>query len=286
MLAAVLGQPGWDSMATRKTPSGHRTEKKSIHLKLKRMLSNPDVPLQEALAGQASLVDEGLLARVMDEALMALIDTKAYDRACELLALRLAQPDFLEGKLHQLGHLAHAVVQANRPDLKARFIARLSGHGEARWNSDCDSSNYSNNIGAYAVQVMHDEAWTTAIELFDLALSIEAPRPPRERLELYANALYPLQHDNSKLPVDAGLNRRFLARTLPFGPHNPGIYFNAACLYVEMNEFDEAVKMVKLAVRNGYDGLAEMKSQIDTLPMFKQFRKYPAYQALRFHPGH
>lgn len=251
---------------------------------LMQWLRDPAVPVSQALAFHDAQRDASL-NRVLSEAIQLLVQSGHPQRACDIIEHVLDHPDFLFELSVRLSvsRIAQAVLVADRPALQARLVARLSGH-DGPAGHDSHSSNYTNDIAARAATLMQSGEWTLAIRMFDLALSIESPRPPRQRLEAYCNALYAAQNDNSKLPVDAELNHRFLAKTLPFGPHNPAIYFNAACLYVEMNEFDEAAKMVTLAVQHRYNGLAQMKSQIDELPMFASFRQHPAYLALRFKP--
>lgn len=84
-----------------------------------------------------------------------------------------------------------------------------------------------------------------------------------------SNLLYCLQEDNSGCAVNAEVNRRFLAHILPFAEQDPTIHFNAACLHVEMGEFDQAVENIQLALERGYDK-EEIKEQLLQEQLFKE----------------
>ncbi|HMK47967.1 MAG TPA: HEAT repeat domain-containing protein, partial [Methanocella sp.] len=104
--------------------------------------------------------------------------------------------------------------------------------------------------------------------LFEIALDIGTPY-----MSLFCNALWVMRKDNTRLIVDREMNEKFLEKCLPNGPRYPEIYFNAVCLYVEMDEYDKALECVSLAKKHncwGYDGMME---RIRTAPMFEDFRK-------------
>lgn len=53
-------------------------------------------------------------------------------------------------------------------------------------------------------------------------------------------ALWLLQHDNTGLQINRERNEKFIAYSLPYTSIYPAVYFNAACLYVDMEDYDKA----------------------------------------------
>ncbi|MDF2193785.1 hypothetical protein [Paraflavitalea sp. CAU 1676] len=136
----------------------------------------------------------------------------------------------------------------------------------------------NNNIGHFIVSdLFPEQKWVDTIQLFTLALDNEAPASC-EYLELYCNALYVCQNDNTGLPIDKALNERFLNKCLPFAPANPAIYFNAACLYVEMKDFEKTLECIQLAKKHTFDGYEGMMEAIATGSIFAEFLGYPPFK--------
>lgn len=122
--------------------------------------------------------------------------------------------------------------------------------------------------------------YNQSIMLFKLVLQMELePRQKVNDLSLYCNALYVLQKDNTGLPVNYELNNLFLEKCLPFGPKNPAIYFNAACLYAEMNNVDAVFECIDLARKYNYDGYAAMIEEMKSATMFANVIADPRFKA-------
>lgn len=66
-----------------------------------------------------------------------------------------------------------------------------------------------------------------------------------------ANPLFAVQNDNNHLGVVPERSRRYLDRCVPFGPKNPTIFLNAACVAVELGELDEAMALLTKAKAHG-----------------------------------
>jgi predicted DNA-binding WGR domain protein/tetratricopeptide (TPR) repeat protein len=178
--------------------------------------------------------------------------------------------------LANVGRMVYAAMKEDNRKLIDQLVQKLSHRttGPTSLSGDCASCDYLNNIGAFAFSLHHHDTYAEAQRLYEIALDIETPEPCKSRLEIYCNVLWVLQYDNTGLPVNATLNEKILAKCLPYGPQNPAIYFNAACVYVEMNQFEKAVECVSLAIRHKYSGIRMMKDQILTEKMFAGFRKY------------
>lgn len=67
-----------------------------------------------------------------------------------------------------------------------------------------------------------------------------------------ANPLYAVADDNNHLGIDATRARHYLAKCLPFGPENPAIFLNAACVAAELGAFDEALHHLEAAKAHGF----------------------------------
>lgn len=110
--------------------------------------------------------------------------------------------------------------------------------------------------------------WREAIALVELALV-------RDDLALssYCNALYFIQRDDNGLPVDRERASRFLAAGLPHAPKNPAIFFNAACVYVELGEHEPALACIADALKHGYDGCATNRCSAARSPVTRGSRR-------------
>lgn len=122
-----------------------------------------------------------------------------------------------------------------------------------------------------------------ALDLFKIAVNIKchdrftvAPAVKEEYLKIFCNVLYFLQQDNTGLPVNVELNQFFLEKALVHGPENPAIYFNAACVYNEMKEFDNVLKCIALAEQH-YDEYDMMMEVIEEAELFSEFREQTAF---------
>lgn len=123
-------------------------------------------------------------------------------------------------------------------------------------------------VAAEAYNLLMGGGCVESRKLFKEALRIGA-----RGLSLYCNALYVLQKDNTGLPVDRELNKEFLDICLPYAPENPAVFFNACCLYMEMDDYNEAYTMVKKAMEHEFYEKDEMKNQIKTEDFYKEFRE-------------
>ncbi|MCU0352376.1 MAG: hypothetical protein MUD08_01350 [Cytophagales bacterium] len=167
--------------------------------------------------------------------------------------------------------IIHKAVKANEESLLAKIVETLSGQPNS-CEHVYEIGSFANELGYRKKEFKHSR------RMFDIALQIETPAPcsgANTTLTVYNNALWVLQHDNTGLPVDAALNERFLAKCLPYAPKNPAIFYNAACLYVEMEQFDKAVDCIRQAVAHKLNEMEEIKRQLNTEKMFADFRQYP-----------
>jgi hypothetical protein len=92
--------------------------------------------------------------------------------------------------------------------------------------------------------------------LFELALTC-----PGLALTGYNNALHAVMHDNNGLPIDPDRHRRFIAAALPHGPANTSIFYNAACVYMELGEHERVLDNIELALRHGFDKLDMIRNE-------------------------
>lgn len=166
-------------------------------------------------------------------------------------------------------------VMAAIPEFRRSFLKRIprlvNGHSQP-----CDIVN---DIGVFALQEQQKGNIEQAIYLYKTALEIETPSPCT-LLEVYCNALWPLQNDNTGRPVDAKLNDFFLKRCLPYAPSNPAIYFNAACLYAEMHDVEGALDCIEKAKEHEYAEFDDMITAMQATPMFDAIVKAGRFQKI------
>ena len=109
-----------------------------------------------------------------------------------------------------------------------------------------------------------------AIGLFELIIDL-----PGLGKTGYNNALYAIMSDNNGLAIDRARHRRFVEAALPHGPDNPSIYFNAACVFVELGETDRVFECIALAIRHGFEDVEQMRSEA----LFEPLRDDPRFAA-------
>jgi hypothetical protein len=131
-------------------------------------------------------------------------------------------------------------------------------------------ARFAETLAWKALRLLMQKKYAESIELFKLCLRMGTKDKILD-VSIYCNALYVLQKDNTGLPVDTILNLEFLEKCLPAGPQNPAIYFNAACLYMEMNDLDRVRECIQLAKELKYENYASMIAEIKNAPMFSAF---------------
>ncbi|MDJ1466808.1 WGR domain-containing protein [Xanthocytophaga flava] len=267
------------------TPSERFIDHIFPDVKLKWLFANED--LSEAIAYyQQHKENEGIL-KACKEVLENLIEEKNYAKvnqlADQMLDTIITDYHFITSKV---GKILYAALKVNNQELIDHLIQRLSNQESAQlspgfhtFSGDCISCDVMNNIGGFAF-TLHASNYIEAQRMYEIALDIQPPQPCTKRLEMFCNALWVLQNDNTGLPVNNELNEKFLAKCLPYGPQNPAIFFNAACLYVEMNQLEKATECVQHAIDHQYNNIKSMKNEIQTLAMFAEFRDYPPLKSL------
>ncbi|GEM_PF-6346395 len=92
-----------------------------------------------------------------------------------------------------------------------------------------------------------------SIDVIDLGLKFEN----NVSTTIFANALWVSQKDNTGFEIDKERNRRWLDICLKHGPENAGIFFNAACVFMEHEEYDKVIENIRNAIHYGagQDGL-------------------------------
>ncbi|MER2562576.1 MAG: hypothetical protein ABTQ32_17760 [Myxococcaceae bacterium] len=96
-----------------------------------------------------------------------------------------------------------------------------------------------------ATTLMTSGEFDKALTLFDAGL--EGRIHPGSA----ANPLFAVQDDNNHLGVVRERSRRYLDRCVPFGPQNPTVFLNAACVAVELGELEEAMALLTQAKQHG-----------------------------------
>lgn len=135
------------------------------------------------------------------------------------------------------------------------------------------STNIANSFAEKGFKLVYEEKYKKAVKLFTKLLMASAE--PSVESGFYTNVLWVLQNDNTGIPVNKGLNQLALQKCLPKGKEYPAIYFNACCLYVEMEDHEKAYKMIEIALANYFDAQTMLQQTINE-PMFKVFRKKTA----------
>lgn len=132
------------------------------------------------------------------------------------------------------------------------------------------SKRLGDQLAYLAFLLSQDGRFEASIALFDRLVDV----PGLDRTA-YNNALWAVMEDNSKLAVQPGRHRRFLAACLPHGPDNPSIFYNAACLYYELGELEAVFEQIQLALEHGYPSPEQIRDE----PLFAPIASDPRFAA-------
>lgn len=122
---------------------------------------------------------------------------------------------------------------------------------------------------------MQNKKWSTALLHYELLFSmLENETLDNKDFSIYCNALYILQHDITGLGVQFDRNRKMLSICLPFAKNNPAIYFNAATLYVEMDEYENALVNFIHYFASADKDKAQLLKGLESENMYATFRNY------------
>ncbi len=94
-----------------------------------------------------------------------------------------------------------------------------------------------------------------ALELFDRV--VEQPEPDLRGL---CNALYAVQNDNTGVGLMPERARRYLECAEPFGPQNPEILHNGACVLAELGD-TQCLHWIEAALRHGFEAPYQLDSR-------------------------
>ena len=237
--------------------------------KLSQLLSLPN--LSKAVDYIKEHVEDGDMQDLFKSELKKLIEERNYQKINQLTDAII---DFIQKDyffiISSVGELCYSAMMEKNYNLRNKLIKKLSNH--------LTSCEYINNIDYFAFGLHNKDNFQMMIDLCEMALEIQTPEPCSQNFEIYLNALWVLQKDNTGLPVNKTLNEKFLAKCLPYGPKNPAIFFNAACLRVEMLDYDMALECIQEAKKYNYNNFNNMIKQITkTEKMFSEFREYKPF---------
>lgn len=131
--------------------------------------------------------------------------------------------------------------------------------------------------------ITQSKHWELARTLYEYTLGLipDLGYDSFTEVSIYCNALYVYQKDNTGLPIDPEQNNRILALCLPHGDENPTVYYNAAGLYVEMQEYDKALDCMKQYFAKRTDDYYQEERK----KLLKELKKDSAFNVFRKHQG-
>ncbi|WP_434345615.1 TIGR02996 domain-containing protein [Myxococcus virescens] len=131
---------------------------------------------------------------------------------------------------------------------QSQFILQNAARLEQALDRCQDSEELRTGLAEAVTPLVRRHRYSEAVRIFDVL--VEFPDLP---IFVYCNALWVAQKDNTGLPVDERRSRRYLATCLPYASANPPIYLNAAGVFMELGETDEALLQLLLAANKGVD---------------------------------
>ncbi len=151
---------------------------------------------------------------------------------------------------------------------------------------------FAGSLGDVAHVFAQEGQFAQALALFDVVMALPAlstatvrvatgaPGAIESRHEEVAaqatwvcNATWAVQSDNNKQPVDPVRARRYLTQAAPFAPSNPPIFYNLACIALELGDPDAALGYVAKAKQHGFPNMAGIAAD----PLFASLRAHPRW---------
>ena len=129
---------------------------------------------------------------------------------------------------------------------------------------------FINAIVRKAYLLIEDKKYIESIPLFKKLLL--SPVEPDANTGFYINILVVFQKGITGLPTNINRNRLVLEKCLSKNLKNHSVFYNASCLYAEMEEYDKAYEMMKKSLDH-YGNRDFMLSNIGTKERFKEFRE-------------
>ncbi|MCL2423081.1 MAG: hypothetical protein FWD11_04175 [Micrococcales bacterium] len=121
-----------------------------------------------------------------------------------------------------------------------------------------------------AERLAHDE-----VGLLDFTAQTSRIEQVNLQASWMCNATWAAQADNNKLPVNAARARHYIERAEPYGPVNPPVFFNLACLAFEIGDHLAALRFVSLAKQHGYPRMATIAEE----PLLAPLQTHPQWPA-------
>ena len=133
-----------------------------------------------------------------------------------------------------------------------------------------ESASLRNRLAEEATQLLQRKQYVEALRIFDAIVEFDDLAPAH-----YCNATWLVQKDNTGLDIDAARSRRYLAACVPHAPGNPAIFLNAAAVFTELGEIDEAISQLLLARERGLDVTPFLSE-----PLFAPLTRHARWAAL------
>lgn len=113
-------------------------------------------------------------------------------------------------------------------------------------------------LSAFAYVLMDYQEYAYSVEMFSLAINAHP-----SNIKSYQTLLWLLLEDNTGIPINEEKARRILAKCLPHGKINADIHYNAACVYMELGEPDNALIQIELAIKREPDNILRIESMFE-----------------------
>lgn len=148
------------------------------------------------------------------------------------------------------------------------------------------SPGYAQHLADRARELATAGEFPTSLVLFDVVVALPqleakavsvSSGGDNERVTAQSswmcNATWAAQADNNKMPVNAVRARHYIDRAAPYGPVNPPLYFNLACLAYEVGDHPGALRFISLAKQHGFKRMESIAKE----PLLAPLRSYPQW---------
>lgn len=237
----------------------------------------PDRWRDIALPGQSEVdaIESGDVA-----ALRAALQSRTarWDDAIERIAEQVDTDE--PEQLRTLAAGADLLIEQMLDDSMGVLLARAALEPDVAGRDDilravaeaCERSSWLGSlVGQLAYEMMREKRWEDALLLYDRLVEL-----PDTDLTTYNNALYAVMDDNSALGVQPERAQRYVAAALPHAPDNPAIFYNAACIYMELGDTPKVYENIRRALEHGFHDPQQIRDE----PVFEPIRDGHQFAAL------
>jgi hypothetical protein len=192
----------------------------------------------------------------------------------------IAHPNFVTSLFKQNTLFNFYILLALIREHKGELLARINEEV-----SKIDAQAIPGIVHPIYIETMRSllpsSGWVEALSIFDFLFDLLIKTSTEHYdLSFYANAMWLLQEKNTQIPMQAETAKKFVSASENAGKKNPAVFYNAACLFVDMDDSSGALVYLEKAMNAGIKGdeLKALKQAVTESDTFLNVRALPQYE--------